>query len=322
MSAAQTLPLFLSVAMAASQAKHAGDENNEESTSTPSSKATPNTGGLSIKNTFIDVEEDLDWEFPQRRASSAPPPQVRPSEESTATSERVLPALPILVSKACKSQQQGLSPCASTVSLTFGSHPQSENEISDAASVGSDSSRSDVLPMCGYGFTLAPAPQQPLRPMLSSGARAWVPSIQSTSNASVLPPDVRMAFAEVIAAGLAALKTFSTTKVTEDMSGWTLSGYCQSATMLNYQSALSVVQDKLLQGAEKSSGVYVVGYETTPFKPAAGHVGFSAQLALVQDESSACWDLLAKGHCQRGCTCRWQHPQWQVGFTVQLVETY
>jgi hypothetical protein len=105
----------------------------------------------------------------------------------------------------------------------------------------------------------------------------------------------------------------------EGVTEWSLIGSFQSVNLQQCQHSLEAVKAAILYAAEQSSDVYVVGYEVEPFTPLCGpYLGFRTQLALVQDESSACWDLLTKGLCNRGCKCRWQHPSWQVSIDVVL----
>merc|ERR1719380_469342 len=118
-------------------------------------------------------------------------------------------------------------------------------------------------------------------------------------------------------AGQAALKACALVKhaeVQDVTTSWSLTGSLQPESFNQAGNVLAVVQNALLSAAKQSDDVYIIGYEAQPFKAISGRLGFRAQLAIVQDESSACWDLLAKGYCHRGCGCRWQHPSWQISF--------
>jgi len=37
--------------------------------------------------------------------------------------------------------------------------------------------------------------------------------------------------------------------------------------------------------------------------------GFCINFGFVENESQACWDVVATGQCCRGKACRWQHPR-------------
>merc|ERR1712107_117493 len=93
---------------------------------------------------------------------------------------------------------------------------------------------------------------------------------------------------------------------------WFLEASCQQADLRSAQTSLPLTQQAMLCAAEKSKNLYIVGYKRNPFLAMRGGLGFSAQLALVEDETHAFWDLLETGMCSRGCNCRWQHPSWQV----------
>jgi hypothetical protein len=134
----------------------------------------------------------------------------------------------------------------------------------------------------------------------------------------VLPEAIRRRFATVVAAGLQALRSRAQKAEVQETpgKGWTLSCTVPASQMQSFEATTEFVGDALLKAAEASDGVYIVGYEAMPFAALGSRPGFSATLALVPDEANACWDLLARGYCRRGCACRWQHPSWQV--TVEV----
>jgi len=337
--AAKTFPVILSVAMAT------GSQQRDEE---------PLKRGVVIKNTFIDVEEDGETDRNEPRSSSAPPPVARGIDDEQLEERRSLPkcmlsspnvnALQFRIGDwAAESETPENSPRGppsmddlSTDWNASGSDSD-EKDSSDNASVSSSSNSSR-----GVGLTLAqlipvPEPRRtPLRASLKSCAKSYVPAHQMAaplntaasaympiSTGTAVPPDVRKAFAQVVAAGLAALKSCSATDVNEHASGWTLHGYVQPELMYQSQNGLSLVQDSMMQAAQNSENVYLVGYEAEPFQPMQqGEMGFTAKLVIVADESSACWDHVGKGFCRRGCACRWMHPQWEVDISVQMMSTY
>lgn len=65
----------------------------------------------------------------------------------------------------------------------------------------------------------------------------------------------------------------------------------------------------LLDSAETSQSVYVLGYDAVPFQDVSESV-FAATLASMPYgcESIACWETYQTGTCPRGKTCKWRHP--------------
>jgi len=138
--------------------------------------------------------------------------------------------------------------------------------------------------------------------------------------AVAMPEQARVSFAEVVAAGLQALRSSSLVEkaeVQQTADGWSL--HCTMSdkkfTQAHLQAITSETGNTMLEAAENSQSVYIVGYEKQPFQPLIGRSGFSATLALVPDEASVCWDFLAGGACRR-CSCRWQHPMLQAAVEV------
>jgi len=156
----------------------------------------------------------------------------------------------------------------------------------------------------------------PPRAVLKSSAKAW------TSNGlRSHPSEVRIGFAEIVAAGKSSLMAASgITKVqaSENAGGLSLVASIQDAQSGSAEAALGHAGEAMLAAALRSESVYVVGYEQDPFKPLHEELGFRAQLAVVHDEALACWDLLAKGVCSRGCSCKWQHPAFQTTVSVSF----
>jgi len=136
-----------------------------------------------------------------------------------------------------------------------------------------------------------------------------------------MPPKVKSQFAEITAAAQAELmRCAAVQQVGTLQSGtdWSIAGSCQAVGLVQAQPRLELVKQAILNAAAQSNSIYVVGYEASPFFALPTGFGFSARLAMVEDDATACWDLLTKGHCCRGCSCRWQHPKWQVSLNVTL----
>jgi hypothetical protein len=77
-----------------------------------------------------------------------------------------------------------------------------------------------------------------------------------------------------------------------------------------YLSVAKKAKAALLEAAEWSHNVYVLGYEATPFEDSPYGPSFSTALVVAPSEweCSACWDTYQQGVCPRGSTCKWQHP--------------
>jgi len=166
---------------------------------------------------------------------------------------------------------------------------------------------------------LAP-PGAPSRKMLSTKARAWLPS--ESPGKTDIPLVVTQEFSEVVSAGKSALESRPSVEKAELLRhsrGWHMTVRCRASQSWDIQSALNLAKMAMLHAAVQSATTYVIGYDATPFLPKPFGNGFNCQLASVSDESSACWDLLSVGLCRRGCACRWKHPVWQMAVEVTVV---
>lgn len=258
---------------------------------------------MMIKNTFISLSDSEDSSPRTLRRSASAPPQTR--------------------EKADDSLFQSTPSKFSSASLSTASGDETEDEIASSdGGVTLDTGRFSTT-SSSEGTALALANLVPERSSLRSLAPAWAPPEQTRPG---LPPEVQSAFAEIVLAGQNALRCCPcVVKVenTQHAGGWAVIGTVPQAQFQQVQPSLATMQKVMLRAAEVSANAYIIGYDAAPFAPAGpGHFGFRTQLALVQDESSACWDLLSKGYCHRGCACRWQHPSWQatVDVTILFVE--
>lgn len=280
----QTVPLMMSMSIA-TPAEHA---KSKKENATSQKESSPSLT-LCIKNTFIDVVDDFSAPSVLRRSASAPP-TPRATEQS--------PLSPMLRLKSSDAWSE-----ASTLSEAGTDLDMSDDSC--AESIATDSG--------GLTLTLAellPPPRMPLRTKLSTSAKAWAPSQRDG-----MPPDVKRQFAEVVGAAQAAMMSCACVQQVgsaqrEDK--WFLEASCQKADLPRTHSILAIAKQAMLCAAQKSEKIRILGSERTPFAPTSAGLGFSAQLAFVEDDSSACWNLMAKGACRHGCSCRWQHPSWVV----------
>lgn len=77
---------------------------------------------------------------------------------------------------------------------------------------------------------------------------------------------------------------------------------------------LHSAKEALLQGAQRSENVYVLGYRACPIVQTP--FGFTAFLCEVKDDNAVCWDLLSTGCCRRGRRCHWAHPERRARVSV------
>lgn len=73
------------------------------------------------------------------------------------------------------------------------------------------------------------------------------------------------------------------------------------------EPVLSRVKDALLHSAEQSENTYILGYGAQPFNN-LDNMSFSANIASVPNDDTACWETYEEGFCARCATCRWDHP--------------
>jgi hypothetical protein len=103
----------------------------------------------------------------------------------------------------------------------------------------------------------------------------------------------------------------------EGTRGWTVTAYVQpDALKLCRQQLFAHAKQSLLQAAERSEKVLVLGYASNAFSPMP--LGFGAALAEMQDPATACWGSFAHGFCDRPSTCCKAHPRNRTGIHVML----
>jgi len=286
----QAVPFLMSVSIATPAENASSDE-----------KEFPKGFPFCIKNTFIDVFDDFNQPTLTRRSASAPP-TPRGSDSS---------------SIRC------FSPLKSPGSWSGASTPSAESSGAGLEVYEDSCGESVASESVGVTLTLAellPPPTAPSRTKLNTGAKVWAPNTRGGSSLP-MPPDVKNQFAEIVAAAQAALMgcaCFEQVGSIHREEGWFLHASCQQADLLSARGNLAIAKQAMLRASEKSGKIYILGYEKVPFAESAGGLGFTAKLALVDDESAACWDLLTTGACCRGCKCRWQHPAWQMSVSVFL----
>lgn len=266
-----------------------------------------------VKNTFIDVASPRP-ERSARRSSSAPP--------TTCASEHNQDSM----RSPCEAE------CAEILSSGVSTAALDEDEVTSCGGSWEEDScaGSDSPPpaRCSEGVRIALADLlgEPQRAKLSSKAAVFAPSScriatpvgQTGLN---LPPEVRLQLAEIMFVAEAVLRESSVihqVRRSENASGWTIVGSIHSAHAAYAKRTLASAGDKMLTAAKQSSKVCMVGAEANPFTPLYGGLGFGVKLAFVEDEATACWNLLGKGFCARGASCKWHHPSWEATVNIQL----
>jgi len=283
--------------MSMSIAIPAEESKSDKENTAPKKKSSPSNFALCIKNTFIDVIDDDSSPSALKRSASAPP-TPRGAHSSP------------------------LSPILRVDSLGAWSEASTSSEVATDVEISDDSCGESVASDSG-GITLTlaellppPPPQAPSRTKLSTSAKAWAPSHRVG-----MPPDVKSQFSEVLAGAQAALMSCACVQQVGSVQRedtWFLEASCKQADLPSAHSNLALAKQAMLCAAQKSDKIRILGYERTPFAPTSGGFGFSAQLAFVEDEASACWNLMATGACRHRCGCRWQHPTWVVSMHVAM----
>lgn len=315
-SGLSSFPMLASLVMATP----AADAEEDCTACTPTKDASP----FFVENTFIAVfDEDYYTRISsqQKRRSNSAPPTCRSPPNAYGSCDSVGPmtCIPCNVN----------SPCAMSVASTA-SREDSDDEFSCFAESSDDGSpcnpelaaamKPEVdLPVGRNAVRLALSDllQGPPRASLNAKAKAWT----SIGPANV-STQMRRGVAEVVAAAQTSLMAASGIEKVQTsetpLGGTSLVANIRSTQYGQTEAALNSAGEAMLAAASRSENMYVIGYERHPFKALQNGTGFCVQLAMVLDENQACWDLLAKGVCARGCSCKWQHPTCQTMTNVSL----
>lgn len=289
----QAVPFFMSMSIATPVEEPTSDKKN-----TTPTKTSPTNLNFCIKNTFIEVFEDQSFPQSLRRSASAPPTPRGTGASPHDTWDITSPMKP--------------SRSESSISTDAEMDPFDD---SCGESVASDSG--------GVTLTLAellPAPEVPSRTKLSASAKVWAPN-RRVGGALQMPSDVKKEFTTILTAAQTALMSCARVQQVGSMQreeNWLLEASCLHADLPNAHMSLGIAKQAMLYATAESKNIRVLGYNRTPFAPISSCLGFSAKFAFVDDEASACWNLLATGACRHGCNCRWQHPTYVVTMNVTI----
>eukprot|EP00930_Biecheleria_cincta_P074496 TRINITY_DN61706_c0_g1_i1.p1 TRINITY_DN61706_c0_g1~~TRINITY_DN61706_c0_g1_i1.p1 ORF type:complete len:292 (+),score=67.27 TRINITY_DN61706_c0_g1_i1:179-1054(+) len=240
-----------------------------------------NAKSVHVRNTFIEVEEE-ETHSAAKRTSSLP------------ASFRLTQDEPLCMKKGLQ--------------LPF----RPPRDGSSAGSTGDGSSQDEGLSDVDVS-TEAPSELsslQPVRTCLRSGARAWNPCEED----AVLR-EIREG-AESMRQAIMATGLVMSSNIVLDKNGFEILAMSTQDQAL--EGVLTMAKHSLLQWAETSSSIYVLGYCHRPFIPLPDGIGFVATMSVLEDTSCCCWDAYKWGYCKRGQQCRWQHPRRLVPLSLRI----
>lgn len=278
---------------------------------------------LFIKNTFIDVEEEEALD-PRRSSSEPPSCRHRDSEPfSSCFNRKCSLDLPESTASGPESPRGSVSDDISddgTATVNMSPTPLSKLNP-DAA----EWSPMKVPPMWLPPADLPPPPPPPPAPTGSLPALELI--------LSQVPRFFQRQFRDIMMSGV---KTLSDNDAVDDVDfgegegswgkGLVVKGR-MSAKVENFdekkKAILAEVKETILQSADVSKSIYVMGYALMPFTETEN--GFSAMLGGVgayfgqtKYEEGYCWDMITKGFCcDEGMCCR-EHPATMLPIYVEI----
>lgn len=101
-----------------------------------------------------------------------------------------------------------------------------------------------------------------------------------------------------------------------EKSSVSLDVHMQPESFHNKDVTISRAKQALLESAEQSQGVYVMGYRSKPFL--ATSEGFFVILGVMTCAKEACWDIFGHGNCRNEGSCTLQHPVYQMPVYVNI----
>lgn len=104
----------------------------------------------------------------------------------------------------------------------------------------------------------------------------------------------------------------------QDGQGWRVEVTLRPEDLLYKEHFLAVAKNALIESAQSSSSVYIMGSGAKPFISTSQ--GFTTMLGEMTDRSQACWDVYMHGCCWRNNACRWKHPQCLMPLNIVLKE--
>jgi len=289
---------------------------------------------LVIKNTFVDIASTSP-QHAQRRCASVP--------KSTRLNKGIVDSVDENVPESQKTSQR---PPAAIVS--FGSLCDVSTDpgsMSDEESVASVFTRTSTSTLPGNPETptvhqrqhmvLDASPQtlggQPVRPAtkLSTEAKQFTPGCcmqpkpyrtncqrkkdrKSRMRWRWKCQQVVLAVKEVLTACLFV----QSVELVEEKYNFSVNAVIRPECFQSKEQALAYAMQALLDSAEKSIEVWVLGYQSMPFLVTSD--GFFAKLGAMGSLEEPCWDTFCHGCCANEGTCSLQHPLFQVPVYVNV----
>lgn len=263
---------------------------------------------VSIRRTFVHLETNPSGTGgAQRRVTRSLPPVLRENNETPDVEEEIIFFDPSPLKRD------------STTSVSTAWELSTASDVSSEHGDGSsDAGRQSVT--TGSEVS-SPTNERQDKPRLSVAAKIYVPTSPPalsphTSEHCKFTPQVQAA---VEAAQMALFQTGLILTLTAHtvVQGWSVVISIRPEHFAYRERILSCAKQALLQAAEQSESIYVLGYCSRPF--VLTPLGFKAQFAGMEDESAACWGVFAKGSCWKGSCCTWQHPTFISDVSVSLL---
>jgi len=160
----------------------------------------------------------------------------------------------------------------------------------------------------------------PPKTRLSSKAACWDPTASEAKESPVMwrvgaPKNSKWlewwqeTAADIVAkmsCTLGELECISRVESRREGADWIVTARSSSVAMCQFERIQTAAKQSLLQAAEASECIYVLGHRWSPFQQTP--MGFFASLGSMRTTKKACWDVYNNGVCPRGCSCPWEHP--------------
>lgn len=309
-----------------------------------------------VRNTFIDMEDEAFEVDPRRSSSEPPSTRHSDREsppdfgfkcrKSSDFAESTASGLSSRKGSFCDSTSEDGSPKASGPEGFFSDSTSSDGspkadvsrpsspvvfwaDVTDentAEGSFSDSASSDGSPKADVSLPMSPVPQKKLNPdaaVFKMPNQLPLLSLE-LSVLAMIPRLFQSQFQDLFKTAeqeLSQIKLVKSAKSVEASGLWgkgvTIVGtMCPKDAIKGKAEVLKSMQQVLLQSAEKSKSIYVMGYELMPFTPTEH--GFAAMLAGIRNTDFACGELLTQGFCQHGARCARQHPSCMVPIYIEI----
>jgi len=101
--------------------------------------------------------------------------------------------------------------------------------------------------------------------------------------------------------------------------GWTIQVTAKGELADSKDYLLTLAKNALLSGTDEADLLCIIGHTAKPFVQKSR--GFVVIVGDMQDQSSVCWDMYAKGCCSRACgACQFEHPECLMPINIVVKE--